>query len=204
MVLLNYILRNGLHHNAAATAFGYEYCSVRDMFAEDLLFKTETAALMTRSDMASFLPRHAEFPDEYQMNENGVFVRKSFMQLRRAEQYYGSPRNYLYQMNRLTDDSWTKEQEEKDQGMKPLTLREIEQADECSVAQMLKNETGHHFRRSRMQDLDVCRLIDQEILPGYGIRSPYLLSDSQKQQIYRQLLYEFRLPDHQIRRCLVL
>ena len=30
MILQNYILRNGLHHCAAATAFGYEFCSVRD------------------------------------------------------------------------------------------------------------------------------------------------------------------------------
>lgn len=203
MILLNYILRNGLHHNAAATAFGYEYCSIRDMFAEDLLFKTETPVRMSRKDIASFLPRHAEFPDEFQMNANGVFVRRSFMELRKAEQYYGSPRNFLYQMNRLTDESWVKEQMEKDRGRKPLTLGDIEHASAQSVAQMLKNETGRNFSRSRLQDLDVCRLIDQEILPGYGVTSPYLLKESQKQNISNLLFHEFHLPETQIRRCLV-
>ena len=102
MILQNYILRNGLHHCAAATAFGYEFCSVRDLFAEDICLLREQPVAWSRSEIASFLPRHSEFPDEFQMNEKGVFIRRSFMEIRLAERYYGSPRNYLYQMNRLS------------------------------------------------------------------------------------------------------
>ena len=201
MVLQNYIHRNGLHHGAAATAFGYKYCSVRDLFTEDICLVTEIPVPMSRADIASRLPRHAEFPDEYQMNESGVFVRRSFMELRRAEQYYGSPRNYLYQMNRLTDESWTREQAE-DQTGKPLTLGDIEQADEQSVAQMLKNESGRYYSRSRLQDLDVCRIIDRDILQG--ARTIYQLSDSEKKRIAQTLAGEYHLAEHQIRRCLAL
>ena len=93
------------------------------------------------------------------MNEQGFFTRQSFMEIRRAEQYYGSPRNYLYQINRLTDDSWTRDQMDEGTGT-PVTIYNIEQADEKSVAQMLKNESGRYYNRSRLQDLDVCRLID--------------------------------------------
>ena len=201
MVLENYINRNGLHHNAAATAFGYKYCSVRDLFADDICLQTEASVPMSRADIAARLPRHAAFPDHYQMNAQGVFVRRSFMELRRAEQFYGSPRNYLYQMNRLTDESWTREQLEDRTGA-PLTLSDIEHADEHSVAKMLKNESGRNFSRSRMQDLDVCRLIDKELLPGYRVTSVYQLTDSQKQRLARMLRYDFHLPEHQIRRCL--
>ena len=200
MVLENYINRNGLHHNAAATAFGYKYCSVRDLFADDICLQTEASVPMSRADIATRLPRHAAFPDHYQMNAQGVFVRRSFMELRRAEQFYGSPRNYLYQMNRLTDESWTREQLEDRTGA-PLTLSDIEHADEHSVAKMLKNESGRNFSRSRMQDLDVCRLIDKELLPGYRVTSVYQLTDSQKQRLARMLRYDFHLPEHQIRRC---
>ena len=203
MVLQNYIGRNGLHHNAAATAFGYKYCSTRDLFSNDICFQTEKAIPMSRADIASYLPRHSEFPDEYQMNEHGVFVRRSFMELRRAEQFYGSPRNYLYQMNRLTDESWSREQDGDCTG-KPLTLADIEQADAPSVAQMLKNETGRNFSRTRLQDLDVCRLIDKDFLPRFGVSSIYRLTDTQKKRIARALFYDYRLPDHQIRRCLAL
>ena len=202
MVVENYIQRNGLHHGASPTAFGYKYCSVRELFAKDIGLSSEAAASWTREEMRSFLPRHAQFPDQFQMGQDGVFLRSSFMEIRRAEQFYGSPRNYLYQMNRLTDESWIQDQV-RDETDAPITLSTIEQADERTVAQMLNNEHGRSFNKNRLQDMDVCRLIDKDILPGYGVNSVYQLTATQKQRIARQLYYEFRLPESQIRRCLV-
>ena len=49
------------------------------------------------------------------------------MEIRTAEKYYGSPRNYLYQMNRLTDESWARAQDRDNTGA-PITLSLIEQA----------------------------------------------------------------------------
>ena len=161
------------------------------------------AANWTRDEIASFLPRFSEFPDEYQMTAQGVFLRRSFMEIRKVEQYFATPRGYLYQMNRLTDESWSREQLQ-DQTGPPITLRDVEQADENTVAQLLKNESGRGFKHGRMQDLDVCHLIDHDILPGYGVQSVYQLTATQKQRIARQLFYEFHLPEHQIRRCLVM
>ena len=201
MVALSYVLRNGLHHGAAPTALGYAYCSVRELFAKEIGLSSERFRPFSRADMAAYLPRYSAFPDHWQMDESGVFLRKSFMELRRAEQYYGSARNYLYQMNRLTDESW-KEDQQKDNTGQPVTLSMIEGADEKSIAQMLNNEHGRNFNPNRLQDMDVCRLIDHDLLPSFGVRSVYLLSDSQRQRLARQLQAEFRLPNHQIRRCL--
>lgn len=203
MVLLNYILRNGLHHGAAATALGYKYCTARDLFVEDLGFSPEVPVPLSRQDIAAYLPRHSVFPDHYQMNANGVFTRRSFIEIRRAEQFYTTPRNYLYQMNRLTDEEWTRDQE-KDFTGAPITLESVEHADEKSIAQMLKNESGRLFSRSRLQDMDVCRLIDHDLLPGHGVNSVYNLTNSQKSSIARQLQYDFHLPEAQISRCLVI
>jgi hypothetical protein len=125
------------------------------------------------------------------------------MELRRAEQYYSTPRNYLYQMNRLTDEEWKRDQE-LDRTGKPLTLDMLEPGYENNIEQLLRNETGRHFSRTRLQDMDVCRLIDRDILPGYGVTSVYQLTDSQKRRIAAQLLNEFHLPEAQIKRCLVM
>ena len=154
--------------------------------------------------MAGFLPRFADFPDSYQMDERGVFLRRSFMEIRRVEQYYASPRNFLYQMNRLTDETWVEEQK-KDGTGKPITLADVEPGlDEKTIAQLLNNEHGRNFSRTRLQDQDVCRLIDRELLPGYGVPSVYFLSASQKNRIAATLQNEFHLPEKQIRRCLVI
>ena len=203
VVLQNYVLRNGLHHQAAATALGYKYCTARELFVEDIGLSSEKAANYSRADIASFLPRHAEFPDEFRMNEEGVFVRRSFMEIRRAEHFYGTPRNYLYQMNRLSDEEWTRSQETDHTG-KPITLDMLEPGYESSIAQLFKNESGRNFSRTHLQDMDVCRLIDKDILPGYSVTSIYQLTGTQKQRIARQLYHEFHLPEAQIRRCLAM
>lgn len=201
VVLQNYVLRNGLHHQAAATALGYKYCTARELFVEDIGLSSEKAANYSRADIASFLPRHAEFPDEFQMNEEGVFVRRSFMEIRRAEHFYGTPRNYLYQMNRLSDEEWTRSQETDHTG-KPITLDMLEPGYEST--QLFKNESGRNFSRTHLQDMDVCRLIDKDILPSYSVTSIYQLTGTQKQRIARQLYHEFHLPEAQIRRCLAM
>ena len=203
MVLENYVLRQGLHHGASPTAFGYPYCTVKELFARDIGIPSEEIVSRSRAEIASFLPEKSDFPDSYGMNAAGVFVRRSFMEIRQAERCYGSPRNYLYQMNRLTDESWSRDQLGDGTGA-PITLSMVERADEKSLAEMLNNEHGRQFSRSRLQDMDVCRLIDQDLLPGYGVRSVYQLTPSQKHQIARLVQNEFHLPAVQISRCLVL
>ena len=202
IVMSNYIIRNGLHHAAAATALGYSYCSAREYFARDIGHVTEAAAITRREEIQSYLPRYSEFPDTYVMNEKGIFLRRSFMEIRQVEQFYASPRNYLYQMNRLTDESWDRDQE-KDGTGKPLRLTDIEPGYN-DLSELLKNEYGRNFRPDRMQDIDVCRLIDKDILPSYGLSSVYQITDSQRKRIARTLLYDFHLPEAQIRRCLVM
>lgn len=203
LVLSNYILRNGLHHGVAASAWGYPFCSIREMFARDMGTTPKPAVFTRREEIAGFLPRYADFPDTYVMDGNGVFLRSSFMEIRRIEQYYVTPRNFLYQMNRLTDETWIQDQL-KDQTGKPITLADVEYGlDEKSITELLNNEHGRNFSRSRMQDLDVCRLIDREILPRNGSVTVYSLTDSKKKRIYDLLRHDFHLPDTQIRRCLI-
>ena len=203
LTLANYILRNGLHHGAVSIAMGYPFCSIKEMFAKDLNTILEPAVFTRREEIAGFLPRYADFPDTYVMDKNGIFLRRSFMEIRRLEQFYVSPRNFVYQMNRLTDETWQQEQI-KDGTGKPITLADVEPGlDEKSIAELLNNENARNFSRSRMQDLEVCRLIDQELLPGTGATSVYRLTDTQRSRIYRTLQNEFHLQDRQIRRCLV-
>ena len=73
---------------------------------------------------------------------------------------------------------------------------------EADIAQRLKIEYGRNYRPDRLQDLDVCRLIDKDLLPGMGLSSVYQLSDSQRQRLSRTLYYEFHLPEQQIACCL--
>lgn len=201
MVATSYILRNGMHHGACSNAFGYEWCSARDMFADDLPFLVKPAAFTSRSDIEHRLPKDVVFPDNWRMNEDGMFLRQDFMEIPIAESLYGTPRNYLYQMNRITDEKIIEEQIKDNTGA-PITLSDIERAQGADLTAMLKNESGRMFSRNKLQDLDVCHLIDDEILPQLGVPSVYLLTDSHRQRIAQHLRYDRHLPPSQIARCL--
>ena len=202
MVLFNYILRNGLHHGVAATAMGYPYCSIREQFTEELGFAPTKAARLSRGEIRSALPRHSRFPDSYQMDGNGIFLRRSFMEPRIVEQYYTTPRNYLYQMNKLSGEDWLRQQEQDGTG-RPLILDDVERGFQSKdIQQMLLNEKGKSFKKSEMTDLDVCELIDRQLLPGMHASSIYTLDNGGLRRIARTLRYEFRLGPQQIGRCL--
>lgn len=198
----SYIGRNGLHHGLSGTAFGYSYCSAKSLFVNELGFITPSNTITSREEISSIIPRRYDFPDSFVMNENCVFERTSFMATQMAEAYYGSARNYLYQMNRLSGEEWLSEQKQDGSGATPIGLAQMEPS--YSVESMLKNENGRHYRPDRPSDLDVCALVDDEFAPRFGASSVYQLTASQKQHIYKELRFERNLPDTQIRRCLVL
>lgn len=196
----SYVGRNGLHHGLASTAFGYRFCSAGALFADDIGMLPPSPLITSRAEIMSLIPRRYEFPDNYVMDGNGIFLRTSFLATRMAEAYYGTARNYLYQMNRLTSDEWQKEQLQDTEPSPPVGLADIEPMDTMDV--LLNNERGRNYRPDRPSDMDVCMLIDKDYLPSCGVSSVYLLSEAQKSRIFRELTMDRRLPEQQVRRCL--
>ncbi|MBP5689845.1 MAG: hypothetical protein J6W74_02915 [Bacteroidales bacterium] len=204
VVAMNYIFRNGLHHGAAATAFGYSFCSVKEPFKEDIFGETDRVTYTSRTEIASIFPEHADFPDKYMLDYKGVILRSCFMETRRVEQFYVTPRNFLFQMNRLTDDSWIRDQEQDKTGS-PIRLGDIEHdADENAIARMLKNESGRSFNKSALTDLSLCELIDKELAIRHGATSIYGLPETTRKRIAKELYHDRHLPMPQIKRCLAL
>lgn len=201
MVATSYILRNGLHHGASSNAFGYEFCSIREMFQTDIGMEVPQAAILDYDDIAKLLPRRSGFPDNWRMDKNGMILRRDFMEIPLAESFYGTPRNFLFQMNRITDEKIVEDQLKDDTGT-PITLSQIENVNDDSLTELLRNEAGRNFSKSKMQDLEVCSLIDNELIIPYGVSSVYNLSSTQRQQIAGLLKYDFHLSDKQISRCL--
>jgi hypothetical protein len=205
LAAISYVLRNGMHHAQSATPFGYGPCSVNDLFREDLGKPLPTKRITSRSEIASNLPRFSEFPDSFAMDGHGMILRDSFEEHRQVELYYKTPRAFLYQMNRLSSEEWEAEQRRDDTPDAPVTLSSIEPgADGKSLTDWLTNEKGYHFRRDRKTDLEVCRIIDQDLMNRYHGLSVYQLDTEQKYRIAKFLQCEMHIPHSQIRRCLIL
>ncbi len=205
LAAISYVLRNGLHHAQSATPFGYQFCSANDLFRAELGKPEAVPCHTSRVDVARVLPRFSEFPDRFFLDADGMIMRPSFEELRRVELFYKTPRSFLYQMNRLSSEEWEREQAEDGTGDEPVTLRNIEpDCDERSMSAWLSNERGLQFRPNRKTDMEVCMLIDRDLMSRYPGKTVYQLDDKQKLYLGNILQREYHLPVAQIRRCLAM
>ena len=136
------------------------------------------------------------------MNKSGLLLRETVIDVQQVEYIYGSPRNYIYYMNRITGEEWEREQL-KDGGT-VLTLSDIEYGVSMNeLSAMLRNE---HARENygAMSDMRLCEIIDNEILPQYGVLSVYHLSEKAKCKIANDLWSRFRVSKDMLKRCLVM
>ena len=113
-----------------------------------------------------------------------------------------TPRSFLYYMNRISGEEWKKEQEKDENQQPPVTLDVIEKGINLqSVDRMLINESGRHKYRS-LSDIDLCTIVDTEVLPNVGKVSVYELTSSEREAIIRHLCQAYSISEAQARRCL--
>lgn len=167
LTALNYVNRQGLHHGLSSSSFGYPFCSVKSVFRK-ALGQPEADRLMPKSERYHYLTHNLYVPERYRMDENGLLLREDILDIGTVESYYVSPRNFIFQMNRITNDDIIAEQREERSSSPIVTLDVIEKCDpEFDLRQMLINEQGK-VNHSRMTDLELCRLIDDYYVPGYS------------------------------------
>lgn len=213
--LLSYIFRQAHHHGLSDTPFGYKHNSINVIFSE-ALGKKRTYELTDRYYMTKYLPCPAsKIPDGYRMSDTGLLLREDVIDSSYVEELYISPRNFLYQMNRLSSDKWLEEQTADNNGLPPVSLESIEP--ECfkpTLQQMLINESGRNFRND-ITDLELCGLIDTFYLERIKRHTIYEINDSGRATLGNTIYTDLKsgkiskmlgrnagLPDiEQIKRC---
>ena len=166
--------------------------------------KTPSHQFLPRKSFYRYIGKRAEYPDTYKMNESGLFIRESVLDIPQVENMFGTPRAFDYFMGRKTSEEWTKEQLKDNNDRPPVTLEVIEHGVNLNYsAQMLSFENGKADYR-KMSDIDLCHIIDHEILPKLGKQSVYHLTVSEKHRIAEMLYRRFHSEEAQIRRCLAL
>ena len=203
LAAMTYVLRNALHHGLVPIPYAYPHCSVNAIFQKEM-GKRPPERLLDERYFHRFTGKKAEWPSHYRMNENGVFLRESVLDIVQVENMYTSPRAFNYYMSRKSGEEWEKEQEKDKTGVVPVRLESIEAGIKSqTVEKMLIYESGRSDYR-KISDIDLCTEIDRNIVPRYGKTSVYHLSRSEKQQIGEQIYRQYHLPEAQIRRCLAM
>ena len=199
----SYVLRNALHHGVAPLPYAYPHCSANAIFMTEM-GKTPCCRFLDKRHYRRHIGKTAEYPACYKMNENGVFLRESVLDIPQVENLFVTPRAFNWYMTRKSSEEWEAEQNKDKNGLPPINIASIEQeAKSGSTEKMLIYESGKANYR-RPSDIQICTEIDRNILPKYGKLSVYMLSRQEKQQIAEYLYRTFHLPDDQIRRCLAM
>ena len=210
LAALNYVNRQGLHHGLSPTPFGYLHCSSNAFFAKQL-GKMAHRDLMPNDQRYKYIPKGVHLPPEYRMDASGLLLREDILDVSQVESVYVTPRNYLFQMNKVGDEMSLKQQQEEASSSPLITLELIEQGTpNLDIAQLLRNETGKHDP-IWISDLDLCQIIDESCLPKYcKVESIYEATVSQRAFLYDLLQKGLwrtshkRTTDAQLRRCLCL
>ena len=210
LTAITYTARNAVHHGIVLTPFLYPYCSANAYFRKELGKDNEPEILLSPGQIKAALPRRAAFDPSWKMGTDGVFLRESVLETALVENLYATPQAFNYMMSRKSSADWYKEQERDGNGLPPITLEGMEQLfleqAECreqTVMEMLQNEKAR-FNASRMTDMQLCEIIDQQYVPRYGKWSVYQLTVQEKNAIANHLYKTYHLSEKQIRRCIVL
>lgn len=201
LAAMTYVLRNALHHGLVPIPYAYPHCTVNAIFRKEM-GKTHIEKELNQNSFYRFVGRKAEWPSHYRMNDKGLFLRESVLDIVQVENMYATPRAFNYYMSRKSGEEWEKEQEKDNIGASPIRLEDIEQGINGQTKEkMLIYESGRSDYR-KISDIDICHEIDRNIIPKYGKASVYHLSRTEKEQIGEFLFRTFRIGEAQIRRCL--
>ena len=200
---VTYTLRNPLHHGIAPIPYAYPFCSVNAIFQKEM-GKHPCDKLLPEKAYYRYIGKRAEYPSHYKMSKEGVFLRESVLDIVQIENLFVTPRNFDYHMGRKTSEDWYKEQEKDKSDSPTIRLETIEKGINLqSVERMLIHESGRSDY-DKMADMELCRIIDNEILPDHGRKSVYELSMSEKTRLADYLYRTYHLGEAQIRRCLAM
>lgn len=203
LAAMSYILRNPLHHGIAPIPYAYPHSSVNVIFQHEM-GKSNTDILIPEKSYYKHIGRRAAYPDTYKMNDKGMFLRESVLDIVQVENMFATPRSFDYYMGRKTSEDWHKEQSKDNIDNPPVKLETIEYGvNSHSLERMLINENGRCDYR-KMSDIDVCTLVDHQILPSIGKSSVYQLTSKEKEGIAEILFKTYHIGSDMIRRCLVM
>lgn len=189
MTAINYVNRQGLHHGLATTPFAYPHCSANVFFRKELgKDSSDNIRQVPHEQRHRYLTRNVKMPDRYRMDEHGLLLREDIIDAAYVEQIYITPRNFLFQMNKYTDDRTEEDQKKEKSDTPVITIDLIEQGTPDFERKLfLLNEQGR-VNKQMMTDLELCRLIDDYYIPRMkgdnGTVSFYSLAVSERAAIF--------------------
>lgn len=151
---------------------------------------------MPTSGHYRYLPHGKSLPSGYRLSKQGLILREDVLDTALVEQLYITPRNFLFQMNRFTDEKIVQEQMQENDSA-PVTLESIESGVKGFDLKAALVSEGGRVNTSFLTDLELCHIIDDKYLPHFlprGVKGTvYTLSHSRRADLGNALWEDVRL-----------
>ena len=203
LTVIAYILRNPLHHGICSTPFEYPYSSARAIFRKELGFELNEGMKISVKHY-SRMPDRNNLPHEIMTNPDGLILAENIVDVADLEHQFSTARSYIYYMNRLSGETWEKEQSNDGLDPPPIQIQDIEYGVKCAATQqLLANEHGRH-NQNVIHDIELCRIIDRLLNDRFDGKTVYQLSAQQVQQAATFLKSRYHIGKEQTERCLAM
>ncbi len=184
---VTYVLRNAVHHKVNSYPSGYPFCSARYYFIKELGIQNQYVPINGWDEQRKVLSIKKKLPKGYILDKTGLLVQENILKTKIVEQLYGSPRKFMFYMNKLSGEEKVLLQVESWMGKKAHELLE-------------NNKLANS---NRISDVDVCQYIDLWLKKNKK-GAPYTALSVQEKLNLGRLLKRKGVGSTQAARCLAL
>lgn len=202
--VISYILRNPMHHGICETPWQYCHSSISVYFLNSLSAierpSDEDCSKSTNSKRKDILLRCGTSRVRFPIDKNGRILLRKCINAGRVEHIFRTARSFIHCMNRWNTEDWEKEQTRLFPEGGVFSLENVEPDNITPVNTMRAYEQASF--RPCTPDIDICRHIDQTLLPHLGLASYTHMNGRQKSEAALALQRKYRISPEQAYRCL--
>ena len=203
LAAITYTMRNALHHGVSPTPFAYPHSSANLIFREEL-GKLPEVDLLSERNYHAHVGRNVNIPAGFKMDKSGLFLRENITAVKQVELLYGTPKSFLYYMNRVSDEKWLDEQRSENVNSPLITMDLLERGVLLTDPEYFtENERGRKNYK-QISDIELCEEIDRLVSDQYKEKSIYTMLYSHKLELYHMIRELYHVNEMKARRCLAM
>lgn len=210
---ISYVLKNPIHHHVCTNPFRYPYSSINLYFGSSIEhagYKTEAETVQKHKEKVrkmisrKLLRRSKPLSDMLEMDGNGCIAPASFLEYKAVETIFGTYNAFQYNIHRRDFEEWKQQQMKDGCSDEPVTLQSIEPWMPKAAVEAFERKSRHWYKDEPVSDMELCRIIDTEIIKRYHRESYWHMTAEEKQEAAIWLMKKFNVHEAQVCRCLAI
>lgn len=208
---ISYVLKNPVHHQVCVNPFSYPY-STADLYFGSAVGKAGcgSGTVLTQKERVhetlarKLLRRSKPLTDLLRLDDRGSIDPASFVEYKAVETIFGTYNAFQYNLHRRDYEEWKQQQKQDGTDDEPVTLGSIEPWMSREEVEAFERKSKHWYREEAVSDMELCRIIDTDIINRYGRESYWHLTEDEKKETAKWLMENFNASEAQVCRCLAL